>query len=89
MWMKQPGFGFTLQKEELILVSTPVVDTYSPEAYERVFFDCIAGDQTRFVSGKEVAAAWQFITPILEQFATLPMFEYEKGSIGPTNIYNN
>ncbi len=83
MWIKKPGFTFELERRELELLHTASTDTHSPEAYERVLFDCIAGDQTRFVSGAEVEAAWRFITPILDSFATLPLALYEPGSAGP------
>lgn len=83
MWTKKPGFGFELEARELELLHTKTSDTYSPEAYERVLFDCIAGDQTRFVSGAEVEVAWRFITPILEAFMTLPLHSYEPGTHGP------
>ncbi|MEX0930753.1 MAG: glucose-6-phosphate dehydrogenase [Candidatus Paceibacterota bacterium] len=83
MWTKKPGFVFELQEQELVLVSEKTENSYSPEAYERVLFDCIAGDQTRFVSSREVEASWRFITPILEQFAHIPLLEYEPGSSGP------
>lgn len=83
LWVKKPGFIFTLEPRELELMHSSMTDTRSPEAYERVLFDCIAGDQTRFVSGKEVEASWQFITPILELFSQLPLKKYERGSAGP------
>jgi glucose-6-phosphate 1-dehydrogenase len=86
MWTKKPGFAFELREEELVLVSEKAVESYSPEAYERVLFDCIAGDQTRFVSGREVEAAWRFITPILEHFSDIPLHEYEPGSAGPVGV---
>ena len=84
VWVKKPGFDFVLEQRELELAHTASTDTRSPEAYERVLFDCIAGDQTRFVSGAEVRAAWEFITPILETFPTLPLPTYTPGSQGPT-----
>jgi len=83
MWMKQPGFVFTLREQKLTLVATECEEIASPEAYERVLFDCIAGDQTRFVSGEEVELAWQFITPILELFKELPLHTYKHGTAGP------
>jgi glucose-6-phosphate 1-dehydrogenase len=83
MWVKEPGFGFKLQERELVLASQEGEIFRSPEAYERVLFDCIVGDQTRFVSGEEVVAAWNFITPILESFKNIPLHEYEKGSSTP------
>jgi glucose-6-phosphate 1-dehydrogenase len=87
MWVKKPGFNFVLEKKELVLThQKDSADTYSPEAYERVLYDCIAGDQTRFVSGAEVEAAWQFITPLLKQLSTLPLEVYPQGSAGPKSI---
>lgn len=83
LWVKKPGFDFILEKRELELTHAKSADDISPEAYERVLFDCIIGDQTRFVSGEEVAAAWEFITPILDKFKTLPMHKYKIGSAGP------
>lgn len=83
MWTKQPGFSFALRDQELTLVEDAGEDCASPEAYERVLYDCITGDQTRFVSGDEVELAWKFITPILHRFAELPLPVYEPGSTGP------
>jgi glucose-6-phosphate 1-dehydrogenase len=83
MWVKEPGFGFVLYERKLMLASYEGERYRSPEAYERVLYDCIVGDQTRFVSGPEVVAAWKFITPILESFKKLPLHEYEKGSHVP------
>lgn len=80
MWIKEPGFGFSLHERKLTLNEYHGEDFRSPEAYERVLHDCIVGDQTRFVSGKEVEAAWEFVTPILEEFKNLPLHEYEIGS---------
>lgn len=83
VWVKKPGFDFILEPRELEFAHTKSTDTYSPEAYERVLFDCIAGDQTRFVSGAEVRAAWEFITPILSAFPSLPLYSYAPGTSGP------
>ena len=83
MWVKEPGFGFKLHERELVLASHEGEVFRSPEAYERVLYDCIVGDQTRFVSGAEVVAAWNFITPILESFKDIPLYEYPKGSSAP------
>jgi glucose-6-phosphate 1-dehydrogenase len=89
VWTKAPGFAFTLREQQLTLVSTEGEESASPEAYERVLFDCITGDQTRFVSGEEVELAWQFITPILEQFKEMPLHSYTPGSSGPVVTTNN
>lgn len=83
LWVKKPGFDFILEPRILELTRNSSLDSYSPEAYERVLYDCIVGDQTRFVSGEEVTAAWEFVTPILEKFKTSPLLTYEIGSTGP------
>ena len=81
MWVKEAGFDFRLVERELVLDESTQDDApYSPEAYERVLYDCIVGDQTRFVSGAEVIAAWTFISPIIEAARALPLHEYEKGA---------
>lgn len=54
-----------------------------PDAYQRVLFDCVKGDQTLFASTEEVAGQWKFITPILRSWEKLPLHIYKKGSDGP------
>ncbi len=83
MWIKEPGFKFKLHERELVLTENAGEKFRSPEAYERVLYDCIIGDQTRFVSGDEVVAEWNFITPILEAFKTAPLHQYEIGTLPP------
>jgi glucose-6-phosphate 1-dehydrogenase len=85
MWIKKPGFDFMLEKRDLVLTRNEGEPFRGPEAYERVLYDCIVGDQTRFVSGKEVEASWRFITPILHAFPLLPLHTYKKGSYGPAD----
>ncbi|MEI7511195.1 MAG: glucose-6-phosphate dehydrogenase [Candidatus Peregrinibacteria bacterium] len=83
-WSKKPGmvsgvipqdlsFDYSLGKEQGMRV----------DAYEKVLFDCIAGDQTLFASTDEISASWAFITPILKKWHTVPLEIYAKGSVGP------
>lgn len=58
----------------------------SPEAYERLLLDVMAGDATLFMRDDAVEASWQWIQPILDAWAAsgerwLP--EYPAGSWGP------
>jgi len=39
-----------------------------PEAYERLIFDAIAGDQTLFIRGDETEAAWEVVDPIVQNW---------------------
>ncbi len=61
-------------------------DKQSPEAYERLLLDVMAGDATLFMRGDEVEASWTWITNILEAWDKngerwLP--EYAAGTWGP------
>jgi glucose-6-phosphate 1-dehydrogenase len=57
----------------------------SPEAYERLLLDVLAGDPTLFMRRDSVETSWQWITPILERWAVdqKPLPAYAAGSWGP------
>ena len=81
-WTKRPGFEMKLDKKTLSFSREKSGDAKkSPDAYERVIFDCIMGDQTFFAGAEEVAASWNFITPIIENWDNLPLLKYERGWI--------
>jgi glucose-6-phosphate 1-dehydrogenase len=57
-----------------------------PEAYERLFLDCMAGDQTLFIRSDWVELSWTFLAPLLERWKTSPAPPaYEPGSWGPAD----
>jgi glucose-6-phosphate 1-dehydrogenase len=56
-----------------------------PDAYERLIMDVIRGNQTLFMRGDEVEAAWAWTDPVIEGWqdrgdAPKP---YDAGSSGP------
>jgi glucose-6-phosphate 1-dehydrogenase len=56
-----------------------------PDAYERLIMDVIRGNQTLFMRGDEVEAAWRWTDPIIEGWearADRPR-SYDAGSSGP------
>jgi glucose-6-phosphate 1-dehydrogenase len=58
----------------------------SPEAYERLLLDVMAGDQTLFMRRDAVEASWQWITPILDRWAAMrdaPLPAYAASEWGP------
>jgi glucose-6-phosphate 1-dehydrogenase len=58
----------------------------SPEAYERLLLDVMAGDPSRFMRRDAVEASWAWITKILEGWAQLGqrwLPEYQAGTWGP------
>ncbi|TSC57157.1 MAG: glucose-6-phosphate 1-dehydrogenase, partial [Parcubacteria group bacterium Greene0416_79] len=83
-WAKRPGFSFELEPKRLSFsFAEGALAREIPDAYERVLYDCLRGDQTLFVSTGEVRAEWRLITPILEKWSSLPLHSYAKGSAGP------
>jgi glucose-6-phosphate 1-dehydrogenase len=60
--------------------------TGSPEAYETLLRDVIAGDQTLFMRRDTVETAWRFIQSILDAWDEAPSepYPYAAGSWGPT-----
>jgi glucose-6-phosphate 1-dehydrogenase len=82
-WTKKPGVDFEI--EPRILAFRHEGDSASQtrsEAYEKVLFDCIAGEQMLFASSGEVAAAWRFTMPILRgwQKDRQGLLFYKKGT---------
>lgn len=57
----------------------------TPEAYEKLMYDCLIGDGTNFTHWDEVALSWKFIDTISEVWekekANFP--NYQAGSMGP------
>jgi glucose-6-phosphate 1-dehydrogenase len=65
-WAKKPGFTFDIEEKDLSFDYSK--EDRLPNAYERVLFDAIRGDQTLFASTDEVTAQWNIIMPILKQW---------------------
>ena len=85
-WSKKPGMIADVSAQDLSFdYATKEGDDNRVDAYERVLFDCIAGDQTLFASTDEVQSSWAFITPILDAWHNTPLVSYPKGSEGPEN----
>ncbi len=58
----------------------------TPEAYERLMLDVMAGDPTLFMRRDAVESAWEFVMPILNHWAgsaSRDLPEYQAGTWGP------
>jgi len=58
----------------------------TPEAYERLLLDVMAGDATLFMRRDAVEAAWRWVMPILDAWSqerVLNLPEYQCGTWGP------
>ena len=89
--IKEPGPG------GMRLVDVPLDMTFAealgpeagdpPDAYERLIMDVIRGNQTLFMRGDEVEAAWAWTDPIIEGWEArgdVPK-PYDSGSTGPAD----
>lgn len=83
---KRPGMRLALGPVEMAFGYAGSFGEPVPEAYERLLFDALRGDPTRFLRSDEVAVAWAFVDPVLAAWrdAPLPPFpNYTAGTWGP------
>ena len=81
---KAPGTLTRIRTVEMDFSFGEQFGSYSPEAYERLLLDALAGDATLFTRRDEVEAAWAIVDPIRAWFDRLPPPEpYAAGSWGP------
>jgi glucose-6-phosphate 1-dehydrogenase len=83
---KLPGPKVRVQPVKMVFQYDTTFDKQSPEAYERLLLDVMAGDATLFMRRDEVEASWTWITNILEAWeknGTRWLPEYSVGSGGP------
>ncbi len=80
-FVKTPGHGFNVEPKTLKFkyADVPSFDVI-PDDYERLIRDAFIGDQTLFASTDEIMASWRFVTPILENWKSLPLKIYEQGA---------
>ena len=84
---KRPGMSLDLEPRRLSFDYAGAYGRPLPEAYERLIFDALRGDPTLFMRADELEAAWGFVTPILEAWATRgpkDLASYPAGSWGPS-----
>lgn len=86
---KEPGpGGFRLHSTPLdVTFAEELGDEFAmPDAYERLLMDVVRGDQTLFMRGDEVEAAWSWIDPIMDAWSIsgLKPEDYDNDSCGPT-----
>ncbi|MDD5067990.1 MAG: glucose-6-phosphate dehydrogenase [Candidatus Pacebacteria bacterium] len=87
-FMKKPGFDSSVEPKDLSYVYRESVEEKAlPDAYEKVLYDCIRGDQTLFPSTSEVDLTWKYVSPIIKHWESLPLLSYKKGSEGPKTSF--
>jgi glucose-6-phosphate 1-dehydrogenase len=66
---KQPGPHVRVDGVKMDFQYGSAFNGSTPEAYERLLLDVMAGDPTLFMRRDAVEASWQWMTPILERWA--------------------
>ncbi|MHC5859449.1 glucose-6-phosphate dehydrogenase [Nostoc sp.] len=85
--VKMPGAEFRTRSVDMDFSYGSFGIQATSDAYDRLFLDCMMGDQTLFTRADEVEAAWQVVTPALSVWDapadanTIP--QYEAGTWEP------
>jgi glucose-6-phosphate 1-dehydrogenase len=88
MEAKVPGTSFRIESVKMDFHYGTSFGKASPEAYERLLLDAMAGDPTLFARRDEVEQAWAFIDTIEQAWAAKKkgapeLYTYPAGSWGP------
>jgi glucose-6-phosphate 1-dehydrogenase len=78
---KQPGPGIELNEAAMTFTYDDSPESGLLEAYERLLYDAMLGDQMLFTDAAGIERLWQLSTPLLERPPRL--HSYPKGSWGP------
>ncbi len=83
---KVPGPSSPIQPVKMDFRYSSYFGQSPPEAYERLIWECILGDNTLFARSDEVEQSWKILTPVLENWAAHPPKDfpnYASGEWGP------
>ena len=83
---KTPGLETKLQPVNLSFGYDTTFGSNTPEAYERLILDAMAGDGTLFIRGDEAENSWKLLSPILEHWqgmGKVGLESYAAGTWGP------
>ena len=78
---KAPGPGIELREAAMTFKYDESFGTDQLEAYERLLYDAMMGDQTLFTDAAGIERLWELATPLLEDPPRIQT--YPKGSWGP------
>src|SRR5262249_23476181 len=86
---KVPGGQMNIKPVALDFLYKTTFKTEPPEAYERLIFDGMVGDQTVFIRGDEAEAAWKVIDPVEQGWneSKKAPESYTPGAWGPKGAF--
>ncbi|CAM3863347.1 glucose-6-phosphate dehydrogenase [Nocardiopsis rhodophaea] len=89
MLAKEPGAGaLRLRPAPLELSFADTFAERSPDAYERLLMDVLAGNPTLFMRRDELEAAWRWVDPIIAAWDGTAPEPYAPGSAGPAGAHH-
>jgi glucose-6-phosphate 1-dehydrogenase len=83
---KVPGTSIQVRPVRMNFNYNTEFGAYTPEAYERLLLDVIAGDATLFIRRDEVESAWEIVDAIRQGWSEKPLTNrefYSAGTWGP------
>ncbi|MDB5031890.1 glucose-6-phosphate dehydrogenase [Mucilaginibacter sp.] len=83
---KRPGLDMILNTVDMVFDYKGTYTNQAPEAYETLLLDTMLGDQTLFMRGDQIEAAWELIMPVLSTWTnkkSLNFPNYSADSWGP------
>lgn len=83
---KVPGTSIQVRPVRMNFSYNTEFGAYTPEAYERLLLDVIAGDATLFIRRDEVESAWEIVDAIRQGWGEKPLTNrefYSAGTWGP------
>lgn len=100
LYAKKPGLKNEVEEKDIrFIYRENTQGVQYVDAYEKLLFDAIIGDQTLFASSREIAAMWHFTDPIVESWAknSVPLVQYEpdtatiadEAKLLDKHVYNN
>ena len=84
---KVPGKKVIIDNVEMDFCHECKFGPNSPEAYERLLYDVMIGDQTLFTRWDEVENAWKIIDVLTKSFKEAKPLKYEAGTWGPKEAH--
>ncbi|PLR84527.1 MULTISPECIES: glucose-6-phosphate dehydrogenase [Bacillus] len=83
---KKSGKNTEATQVKLNFANKDIDGINTPEAYEKLLYDCMRGDATNFTHWDEVALSWNFVDKISDVWESTKeqnFPNYESGSMGP------
>jgi glucose-6-phosphate 1-dehydrogenase len=81
-----PGIGLGVRPVRMNFSYNAEFGAYTPEAYERLLLEAMAGDATLFIRRDEVETAWGIVDSIRNTWGDKPLTNrefYSAGTWGP------